>query len=357
MDVVRWVPVSNRWVGHRAEPLIGERLWGCDAPLPDDVLARSEFWAEAGFDADGRPAAFRERSRHDDGEADEVVTIERLADGTTVVHLAEGGEARTFFDDAGLATRTVYVDEDGEEDEETYHYDDAGRLVAINESAALGGTHDGGREYTGGRLSVEHDDGGAARIVDASGDVVWERPTRPWAEELERAADVLATGYLGLLAAAVQDEGLVPGTESYGLSLVYVDQNDINAVLAVGLEDDRRAAGGGEDGAVETLYIEGDLPWITDQVLGEKESVALLRVASMGQPDDPWRVVLGEVVRRLSESDLPGLTKTQDFVGWVAEHDEGLAEKVSSIRIHNRADAVARWEAGWGGQVLPYTHD
>ncbi len=72
------------------------------------------------------------------------------------------------------------------------------------------------------------------------------------------------------------------------------------------------------------------------------------------QPDDPYRVVLGAVARRLSNDALPGLRKTDDFVAWVAEHDEGLTEKVSSIRLHNAPEAVARWERGWGRSVMPY---
>jgi hypothetical protein len=37
--------------------------------------------------------------------------------------------------------------------------------------------------------------------------------------------------------------------------------------------------------------------------------------------------------------------RTDDFVAFIAEHDEGFAPKVASIHEVNAADQVARWEA------------
>ena len=36
---------------------------------------------------------------------------------------------------------------------------------------------------------------------------------------------------------------------------------------------------------------------------------------------------------------------------FIAEHDEGFAPKVASIRAHNPAERVARWEAQWPPEV------
>ncbi len=357
MSVVRWVPVSHRFTGHRVEPLIRERLWGNDDPLPKNSAEEQEFWAEAGFDADGRAIAYRERSKHDGADENPIQTVERQADGTVVAQLEDGMVARTSFDDAGRAATTVYTYEDGEESEERYHYDDAGLLVAIDESEALGDSQLATERWdTGGRLTVEHDGDGLSRIAHEGGETVWERPTQTWEARLADAADALTPKYLAALAEAVAEADLPVETETYAVSLVYVDQGTLDAMLNAGLESERRGAGGGEEGAIATLYIDND-PLVLIEAELEDDGRQLLRDACLSQPGDPYRVVLGEVARRLSDAELPGLTKTADFVAFVAEHDEGLAEKVSSIRAHNSADAVARWEAGWGGEVLPFTND
>lgn len=352
MDVARWIPVSLRWTEHRPEPLLRERTWGCPLPLPADVLARSDYWAEAGFDADDRPVARRVMDRHLGIEATE--TVERDEDGSIVVRLAEGASTRTEVDATGRAVRTIFIDDQGDESEERYHYDDAGRLTAIDESAelVLAGLVD--RMDVGGRLTVEHDEDGLARVLTPASEIVWERPSEPWIERLASAASELAERYRALIGPALEDAGLPAGTPSYGLALMYVDQGSLSSQLMIGLEADRQEAGGGEDGAIATLYIEGELPWIEDGAFTPDLDAELLRRASSEQPDDPYRVVLAAIVRQLVDGDLPGLTKSPDFVGWVAEHDEGLAEKVSSIRLHNSPEAVARWEQGWGADVLPF---
>jgi hypothetical protein len=193
------------------------------------------------------------------------------------------------------------------------------------------------------------------RIVDSDGQLVWERPTVPWEQRLAQAARAIGDLCRDAIGLAVQDAGLPSTTASYGVSLIYVDQGSLHAMVAVGLEEEHRAAGTGEEGAMAALYIEGDaLEWIDEEIPPADLDVPLLREACMAQTDDPYRVVLGAVARDLADADLPGLRKTEDFVAWVAEHDEGFDEKFESIRLHNPPDAVARWESGWGADVLPF---
>jgi YD repeat-containing protein len=352
VNVERWVPVSLRFTGHRPEPLLRERVWGNDDPLPADVLERSKWWGEAGYDTDGRAIAFR-------SHGEEGLEHIEFVDGAVVVHLLEGGTATTEFDDAGRPVRTRYVDVEGDDGEERYEYDADGRLVVIQEFESLLATVPGNERWYGDgrRLTVEHDDRGPVRIVDADGAVGWARPARPLEEELAAFADVLAAEYREVLPRALEEDGVEPGAAVYGLTLVYFGQGDLLPVLTFGLEADRAGLDADEAGAITTLYTE-ELMFTPERLSVPREAErAMLRTAAIAQPDDPLRVVLGEVARRLSDGELPGLTKTDDFVAWVAEHDEGLAEKIVSIRLHNSPEAVARWEAGWGGKVLPFSSD
>src|SRR5690349_10019992 len=82
--------------------------------------------------------------------------------------------ATPVFDDGGRLVGVRYEDGEGE----SYEYDEAGRLVAIQESPAVyyASGYPGQRVDTGGRLSVDHDDQGPLRIVDEHDRTVWERP-------------------------------------------------------------------------------------------------------------------------------------------------------------------------------------
>lgn len=307
---------------------------------------------EAGYDAKGRPCGWRQVDRR---EGVLFTETSRRLDGAVEVKLAAGVTARTDLDEAGRPVQTSYTGANESLGSESYFYDGNGRLAGIEESAELWQTITGSeRGETGGRLSVQYNEEGLSAIVDAQRSTIWERPTVPWETRLSSGAAAMADECRELLAEAVAEIDLGGAPETYGTSLVYVDQGSLHAIVAVGLEADRRAAGDGEDGALATLYIEGNLPWIDEELASEELEAVLLREASMCQPDDPYRVVLGAVARRLSDDALSGLRKTDDFVAWVAEHDEGLAEKISSIRLHNAPEAVARWERGWGRSVMPY---
>ena len=278
--------------------------------------------------------------------------------------LAPGVTARTELDDAGRPARTVYsgVEYASEPIEERYGYDDAGRIVTIDEPDELSDAFElGWREETGGRLTVEHDGEGPLRIIGPDDELVWERADEPWPELLASAARIVADRVLALVAARCRDEAIAPATEVFGLMLTYVDQGPLHFDLGFGLEDDRRAwlragldsdelasrlwylddswFGEGEGGGLS--HLEGELP-------GDELGVRLLRQAAIEQHGDPYRVVLSAIAAELARRDWSDLLSlTEDFVVFIAEHDEGYRCKADSVRAANPPERVAAWDAAW----------
>jgi hypothetical protein len=111
----RWVRVAPSWLGHRAEPLIHERMWGCPQELPGNDLADDGRLHQAGFDAAGRSTGLR---RLGPGGEVELETVERRS-SEIVVHLPGVTTATTTLDEHGRAVRTVYTGR--ESGEEIYH--------------------------------------------------------------------------------------------------------------------------------------------------------------------------------------------------------------------------------------------
>lgn len=337
-------------MGHRPEPLLHERLWACglllDAPPAETVPCR----VEAGLTSDDVPVAWRQIG--DDGPP--TVEHARHEPGRTVVETADGTTVTTMRDAAGRPLRTTYAGE--VTGEETYHYEGQ-RLVAIDESDGLGRTVIAGERFvTGGRLTVEHDVLGAKRIVSSHEGTVWERLAVPWPERLSAGAATITEGALNATRRACANLGLPPTTSVFGLSLIYVDQGSLHASLAFGLEEDRQAwvreGLHGEDLAAEIWYLNADnegLNFVDDEdLLDPEDNSALLRDAACAQPLDPYRVVLGAAAARLARADWSAmLTLTDDFVVFVAEHDEGFEEKLASVRESNPPERVARFEARW----------
>ena len=296
--------MGHRFWRHRAEPLLQERMWGCDLPLPDALRERQEWSEEAGYDAAGRCVAWRQVP---DGATETV----RREDGVVVATL-DGGEARTSHE------RTEYADGSVE----TYEYDAAGRLVAIVEPENLWHSCNGTERIdTGGRLEVAYEGDDPVAIHGPYGEV-WARPTVAWEVRLAEAAERIADLVIAEVQAGV-DERL------FALNLVYVDQGSLHLVLMVGGSDDS---------------MECDLPDDLDD--------ALLRDACIGQPGDPYRVVLGAVARVIARRELP-VPVTDDFVVYMSEHDEGTEAKVEAIRACNPPERVARWAAAWQGSSPP----
>jgi hypothetical protein len=76
--------------------------------------------------------------------------------------------------------------------------------------------------------------------------------------------------------------------------------------------------------------------------------VRLLRQAAIEQHGDPYRVVLNAIAGELARRDWSELLSlTEDFVVFIAEHDEGYRCKADSVRAANPPERVAAWDAAW----------
>jgi YD repeat-containing protein len=260
-----------------------------------------------------------------------------LLDGTDMNPVTE-------LDEAGRPLVTRYADGG----EERYRYDDAGRLSEIDEYPDLWLTV-GELVYRndfGGRLQVEHDEAGAVRITGARG-TVWQRCDEPWPELLRRGAASLAERCHAALADAEAGD-----QEVYCLMLTYVSDGGLGVTVNVGTDEDRRFCLAGDESprmiAANLWYPESDelsfLEVEPDPVLDP----LLLREAALNDPREPQRTVLTEVAKLLARRSWdPILRLTDDFVVYIAEHDEGMAEKHASVREVNPADRIARWDAAW----------
>ena len=358
--VAEWRPVGSRWFLHRPEPLLHERMWGCDLPLPPEQADPDGWHHDGGFDGDGRPVAWRQRGPWDD-PTHEVVTTDG---GLITVRSASAGAIRTTLDPTGRPVATEYDAFPGAV--ETYEYDEAGRLVVIHESSQLWSTLLASERYSpGGRLTVEHDDAGPSRIADERGQVVWERPVVPWERTLDEAADAIAAACRDAAFHACDRHGVAAGTPVFALQLTYVDQGSLRPDLSFGLEADRRTWLSedldDEELAINLLYVGANhvgINFIETDAIAAADDERLLRAACIQQPADPYRVVLGAVATRLARTDwAPALRPTDDFVVFIAEHDEDFGPMVASIRAHNPPERVARWEASFPLDALDDDED
>src|SRR3954469_642097 len=138
------------------------------------------------------------------------------------------GDPVTQFDDAGRPVVTRYADGG----EERYGYDDAGRLIEIDEYPRLWDTIDDNfavyRWDCGGRLRVEHDVAGPVSITGPHG-TVWERCEEPWPELLRRGAVSLAERCHAAVAVAAAAEAGRP--EVYSLMLTYVGDGGLDVLV------------------------------------------------------------------------------------------------------------------------------
>jgi YD repeat-containing protein len=287
------------------------------------------------------------------------VEVVESIDGDGVVRTAGGYVVRTACDAMGRPVVTTYDGGRHTVEPERYEYDGDGRLRVIHESEGLWFTCEGSeRLQPGGRLEVEHDEAGPVRIVGEHW-LVWERPVMPWPERLVEGAQAVADACLAWTRAACREHDVPPGTEVFALMLVYVDQGSVRPTLSYGLQADRAAwltdaSIDGEELAINLLYLNGDhegLNFVEGDDLADDWD--LLREACIGQAGDPYRAVLGAVAARLADADFgPQLRRTDDFVVYIAEHDEGFTEKLASIRAHNPPQAVRRWEATWPDRAI-----
>jgi hypothetical protein len=204
-------------------------------------------------------------------------------------------------------------------------------------------------EPTGGWLTVEYDDRGPARITDSVRATRWERWDEPWPQLLDRGASAVHDGAVRVTEAYCRAHAVRPTTEVFALMLTYVAQGSLHVSLSFGLETDRQRwlddpVDPGEL-ATNLWYLsgngEGPIFIDEDVIDGTLESL-LLREAALKQPGDPYRVVLNAAAAWLARHDWSStLTTTDDFIVYIAEHDEGYAPKHDSLRAANPAERLA----------------
>jgi YD repeat-containing protein len=257
--------------------------------------------------------------------------------------------ATVEHDDAGRVVAVRYSDGEGER----YGYDDAGRLVTIEEHPSLWSTVAGPahRWDAGGTLTVEHDERGPVRIAGPHG-AVWTRNDEPWPELLARGADAFAERCAATLAAAP----LTADTALSSLVVMYVGDGGLaGVVLTAGTDAERQEALAGDDPDEMALAL-----WYPEppelSFLEVEEDVdldaLLLQEAALNDPREAQRTVLTEAAKLLARRDWAGVfTPTDDFVVFVAEHDEGFSEKHASVREVNPPERLAAWDAAWPAGV------
>jgi YD repeat-containing protein len=252
--------------------------------------------------------------------------------------------ATAVLDDAGRLVGTRYSD--GEE--ETYEYDENGRLVAIEEadSLAWSASEVVQRVDTGGRLSVEYDEEGPLRIVDEHERTVWDRPREPFETLFERGVESRARRCAEALAGVDLD----PDTQIQCMRLIYVDDGDLHTMITVLTETDREELlqTGAMFGIACGLWYPESEPVGFLEVEDDEDDDRLLRETALNDPRDAKRVVLNAVAKRLARHDWSGVfTPTEDFVVFIAEHDEGFALKYESVLEVNPPERLAAWDARW----------
>jgi hypothetical protein len=311
-----WLPIGESWLGHRPEPLIHERVWAC--PL----TGRGPY--RGAFDAQGRAVAYRQDEGYEERTTYESGRIVVRTDGHVLLE--------TELDAEGRPVRTRYASGEVEH----YRYED-GRLVEIDEAPGLVRTAIAAERWeTGGRLRVEYDERGRCAIRGER-ELVWERRDEPWPELLARGAAEIADRIARAIERVVED----PGLAVVRIALTYVGQGGLYSIVSLGLDgvradEERFWYGISEGGGIEE--IDGDVPDELDRLL--------LREAALNDPGQSQRTVLNAVACVLARRDWEGvITPADDFVVFIAEHDEGIGPKRESLRVVNPPERAATWEA------------
>lgn len=352
-DGVRsWQTVAGSWVGYRPEPLIAERLWCCPLTLAPGTRDEDGWLHEVGFDADGRPVAMCHRPPPGGLEWGATVTY-----GPDRIEVCEGG-ATTIVTTLRNG-RPVCTDYSGEiEGRETYHYDQ-GRLVAIDEADVLGlSLANCGRPLgldTGGRVRLDYNEHGLLRIVSelfADHDlVVWERTDEPFDSLLARGLASLRNQVVDAVAQATGGRAPSSATEAFRLVLGYTADSGVLDMARVGLQGHRarwQSATPPDQHAWCALML-NDIPDVRADVPCDGPLFAsLVRESAVHQPEDPLRFVLNRLAALLASQDWGTiLTLTDDFVVYIAEHDEGWTPKYRSMCEANPSDRVELWHRRW----------
>jgi hypothetical protein len=140
------------------------------------------------------------------------------------------------------------------------------------------------------------------------------------------------------------------------MRLIYVDDGDLHTMITVLTETDREELlrTGGMFGIACGLWYPESEPVGFLEVEDDEDDDRLLRETALNDPRDAKRVVLNAVAERLARHDWSGVfAPTDDFVVFIAEHDEGFALKYESVLEVNPPDRLAAWDARSGAVDRP----
>jgi hypothetical protein len=342
-------------MGHRAEPLIYERLWGCRSELEEGQRDVIGWLHQAGLDAQGRVICVRHLPPTDDpnGATGWTETIAYEPRRTEVD--VGGGRVVTTFDDESRPLRSVYVGMPGSPNEETYIYDDEGLLVEIEEAPALGMTIEAGRGSgwsTGGSLAVRHDGAGVSQVVHTSSGIeVWKRCDEDWSDVLDRGVQRLYEDAVRIVSTHCEQMAIPVDSDVSSLVLDYTGDGGLAFFVHLRLRPSRDVSVRDQDPHLDRTYelTDHDEPdvVIEDMVeLSFESEMKLTREAAFHQPENPLWYLLTKVAARLARHDWGSDFRiTEDFVAYIDQHDVGLEWKRASLRAANPPERVALWDA------------
>ncbi len=177
----------------------------------------------------------------------------------------------------------------------------------------------------------------AGRSRSAAGrSLCGERGREPWSEALARGAAEVADQIADKVGSVVDDPELVVTR----LALVYVEGTGLAITVSLGLQDVREYDMGFWYG-----WEDGDGPEPIDCAVPDELQRRLLRTAALNDPDPPQRTVLHSVAAALARRDWAGvLAPAEDFVVFIAEHDEDVPPKRESLHKSNPPGRAAIWD-------------
>jgi hypothetical protein len=157
-----------------------------------------------------------------------------------------------------------------------------------------------------------------------------------WSGVLDRGAVKLAASIVGNVERVVRSTEPID-MEIVSLTLVYVqDSEGLAGETSLNPSRDVDDFASGRGGW-----------WPIDEIEYDVEpafEAKLLADAALHGVDDPVRTVLNATATVLARHDWSALFPvSHDFVAFIAEHDEGIQEKIESLRACNPSERAEPW--------------
>jgi hypothetical protein len=157
-----------------------------------------------------------------------------------------------------------------------------------------------------------------------------------WGSVLDRGAAEIAASIVRDVERVVRSTDVID-VEIVSLTLVYVqDSGSLSGEASLNPSRDADDFASGRGG----WWPIDEIEYNVEPVLEER----LLDGAALHAVDDPVRTVLNAAAAVLARHNWSALFPvSDDFVAFIAEHDEGSQEKVESLRACNPPERAAPW--------------